>query len=349
MDLSPYADKSLFAYKYFIYSPSWQCNAKCRHCFIPLSKRRWGKFERRVLNVAVDSAPDDARIIGITGGEPFDHIRRLYEVLGVIAKSGRIATVVTNGLWAKKTDTMQVLKKAMNLGLAGMAVSLDDYHRPRIKLSDLYKLLATARELGLAVNVKSVGKRSKALVKKLEATGVMKGQEKAFSSFDLERTGAASGLVKDNDAPEVHQCLGAMEPIIVPDGKVFACCSPWMLSFSLPPLVLGDVLMEPLDQILDRASRSFLLGAVIALGPGGLMKLLGKKIPSRLDTRCSLCTSILNKHDLVERLRKIIDSDKEIKKEIAGKLLVYEEYYRPDFLPEIEALMERMEKKRGAP
>ncbi len=350
MDLSPYSDRPLFSYRYFIYSPSWQCKARCRHCFIPADKRRSSRFERRVLERALDTAPKNLKIVGLTGGEPFDHMRRFMAVLRAIKTSGRVATVVTNGLWAREAgDIRGTLKRSLDLGLVGLAVSLDDYHRPRLEVEQIRHVLESAREIGLAVHIKAVGRRSLSLVSKLEATGVMYGQEKPHSSFDLERVGPAEGLKKDlTSKPELGHCKGAMEPMVTPDGKVLACCSPRLFSFNGPPLVLGNVLKESLDVILQRASRSYLLGAVAALGPGGLVKLLGRKIPRTRDTRCSLCTSILTKPELVEQVRNVIAADRQLRKNIAGRLMVYEELYRPEFLPEIQTLLDRQEKRHGA-
>jgi ribosomal protein S18 acetylase RimI-like enzyme len=255
-----------------------------------------------------------------TGGEPFLHPGRLAELVRTVSESGRSAAVVTNAAWALEPERAEeLLSQARQSGLKGITVSVDEYHRPAVPLDAISRLLKRAQAAGLIVNVAGIGKKGREQIAQLEADGLALAHPRELNLFDLENIGIASSLGEDRVRnPDLSSCHAAMEPLISPDGSVYACCTYHLFNIRTPVLLRGNVLNQPVGEILEEASRDYLLAAVAALGPGGLLKLLGRPAPRKVVSPCSLCLSLLNDAAIVDELRARIGSDKQLRKELVG-------------------------------
>jgi len=116
---------------------------------------------------------------------------------------------------------------------------------------------------------------------------------------------------------------------------VLACCSTRALQIDNPVLVLGDLKTESLAEILLRSSKNYLLAAVSAVGPKGLLSMLSQKPSAKGKSRCGTCVELLNCPDLVSGLQQRIYSDKQLRKELVGRHMVYQSCYQPELLPQI--------------
>lgn len=336
------ADKPIFSYRVVSMAPSWSCDADCRHCFIPLKNRRKDDFNAEALEGALRSLPAGVRVVAFTGGEPFLHPQRFYRLLGAVSDAGRVATVVTNALWSVDWNRGEpLLMGAWQNGLRCLSVSVDDYHRPSPAVGAIVRLLKRARELGMVVNVRGIGKRARRKIASVRESGVFSGQESAETVLDLDNVGEAATLERDRvQKRKQGGCLGALEPLVTPRGEVCACCSTRLFKIENPVLMLGNVTEKPLDELLGRSSRDYLMAALIAWGPRGLLRLLGKKCrPEPGLSGCELCLAVLNDPAKVDGLLSRIAEDKHLRKDIVGWHMIFEACYRPGLLPEVEAFL----------
>ncbi len=334
-----YSAEPLFVHKLLSVAPSWYCDARCRHCFIPTVKRRADDFDPDVFEAILRGLPASVRVVGFTGGEPFALPGRFLDILERISATGRLATVITNGLWAVNWGQGEpLLTKAFRNGLKGISVSLDDYHRPALKVTQVVRTLRYARELGMAVNVRGIGKRARSMLEQVRASGVLDGQENSRRLFSLVNIGQAKRLPGDQVRGRKRGgCLGALDPLVGPRGDVYACCSARLFEFANPVLLRGKVQTSSLVDILEVASRDYLLAALIAWGPFGLYKLLGGKSGSGRQVQpCELCVAMLNDPVTLEKLRERIGGDRELRKELVAWHMLFESSYRPGFLPQFE-------------
>jgi hypothetical protein len=278
------------------------------------------------------------KVIEFTGGELFLHPNRFLFMLQKIFLAGRYSSVITNGLWSLDWDIgRHLLEKAHTLGLRGLAISVDAYHRPVLPVSAVVRLLRYARELGMAVNVRGVGSAAKTKISKVQKSGVLSNQERTKSFYNLERTGLASGLPRDDlKVWSKTSCLSLMSPLITPNGNVYACCSMKHFEIKNPVLCFGNIKKRPLRQMLRQASHDYLLGALMTMGPAGLCRMLSRPVPRKV-SRCDLCLSILNDPASVLSLRKRIASDKELRKEIVARALMFDHTRWAGFLPQFES------------
>jgi organic radical activating enzyme len=322
------ADESIFSYAAVGVAASWHCDAKCSHCYIPVGERRRDGFDEKVAEASLRGLPENVQWVVFTGGEPFLHPSRLAGLVRTVAESGRSASVVTNGAWALEWDRAEeLLSEARQSGLRGMTVSVDEYHRPAVPLDTIARLLKRAQELGFIVNVAGVGKEGREKIALLEADGLALARPQERNLFDLENVGIASSLETDRVRKlELNGCRAVMEPLISPDGSVFACCSYWLFNVRTPALLRGNVLSRPVGEILKEASSDYLLAAVAAVGPAGLLELLGRSAPRNVVSPCSLCLSLLNDAAVVTELRDRIGSDKELRKELVGWHMIYQSH-----------------------
>lgn len=299
---------------------SWHCDASCTHCYIPAGERRRDGFDEKVAEASLRGLPEYIRWIVFTGGEPFLHPDRLAGLARRVSESGRSAAVVTNGAWAQDQGRMEeLLSEARQSGLKGITVSVDEYHRPAVPHDALARLLKRAQETGFVTNVAGVGKKAREIIERLEADGLALAHPRELNLFDLENVGIASSLGEDRvRQPDLSGCRAVMEPLIGPDGSVYACCTYQLFNIRTPVLSRGNVLNRPVGEILGEAGRDYLLAAVAARGPGGLLRLLGRPVSAKIASPCSLCLSLLNDKAIVDELRDRIGSDKQLRKELAG-------------------------------
>ena len=248
------------------------------------------------------------------------HPGRLLEIVRKVSESGRSASVVTNGDWALEWERAErMLSEAWQSGLKGITVSVDEYHRPVVPLDVVVRLLKRAQAMGFIINVVAVGKKGRGKIALLEEEGLALERPQENNLSDLENVGVASSLAVDRVRRlDLNGCRAVMEPLIVPDGSVYACCTYQLFNIRSPVLLRGNVLKRPVGEILEEAGRDYLLAAVAALGPGGLQKLLDRPASRQVVSPCSLCLSLLNDAAIVAELREKIGSDKQLRKELVG-------------------------------
>lgn len=280
--------------------------------------------------------PASVRAVAITGGEPLLRPKRLNVILEKILKSGRYSSVVTNGLWARDPKIVaQVLKNAHHSGLRGIAVSIDDYHRPELPIQSLKYIIQSVVELGMAVRLKGVGRGAARKIRYYsKALGIPLGRADRIL-HDLDRVGHGEKI--DNDIPSQPRtsCLALLDPFVMPDGKMVACCTTQSMEFQNRLLQRGSLLERPIDKILQETSSDYRIAAIIVLGPLGIARRMGWSVDRRL-SRCDLCASLFRTPDSVRQFTKRISDDREFRKEIVGRIMMVESRDMPRLMPEFE-------------
>lgn len=84
------------------------CTAKCHGCEANKNEKELSIEEFRKI---LDNIHPSIKLIGITGGEPFDH-PNLTELLKVLDERKRDYFIFTNGLWKKPEKILKYLKKS---------------------------------------------------------------------------------------------------------------------------------------------------------------------------------------------------------------------------------------------
>ncbi len=323
----------IFRHKLITIAPSWHCNSRCRHCFIQKDIRRRDTYTPAVVDAVLSDLPDDVAGIGITGGEPFLHPRRLLRLVERISQKGRKSGVVTNAQWTlNRGRANRIISDLSQAGLGGIAISIDDYHMPSIPIENALWLIRRAHELGLYVEIKGVGCRAVSSINQCISNNELKAMVDRVKTYTLDHIGEGAFLPRDRVGPDnKNACPAALGALVLPNGEVNACCSSYMFEFHNRILTLGNVLTTPLSVILDRAERSYLLAALISRGPAGVMRLAGITVsPKEKNLHpCQLCVRALSDPEVVAKVSKRIAGDLELRKELIGTtMLRAEQYYR---------------------
>jgi hypothetical protein len=291
-----------------------------------------------MLRDAISSLPSSVKLVAITGGEPFEDPTRLRWLIELISQQGCLATVVTNGHWLVDSENVaDDLGALAKNGLHALSLSLDDYHMPVVPMAKMEKLLRMAREFGILVNLRGVGKKSQRKIEELERRGVFEGQESVNNTeiWNLELVGQAADAGSDSiESEDFDSCLAAMGPMLTPDGMLLACCSPRLFDMDNELLRRGLASEQSVGSILDMASRDYLLAALAVMGPRGLANIGSLDLSVNNKSRCQLCMEILNSPARLHHLDKRIQSDRQLRKEIVGRHLVFEHHFRRPYIAE---------------
>jgi hypothetical protein len=135
----------------------------------------------------------------------------------------------------------------------------------------------------------------------------------------------------------LSNCMNAMDPLVAPDGAYYSCCSARLFQIKNPILLRGSVKQKSVGEVVDLASRDYLLAAIVVWGPAGLMRLLGNR-PVSGSTRCEECLRILENRDMLRELVRCIEGDRELRKDIVGRHMVLEKCYLRDLYSELRNL-----------
>lgn len=319
--------QGLFRFRGVGYAPSWHCDGNCRHCFVPVRSRQRDNFCKKVEDAVFKCRFREMGYVCITGGEPFLHERRLERLIGRIGQKGLNATIVTNGLWFKdKKEQRRLIERLQLKGLKGLGLSFDAYHTPCITRKLSRSLINCCLEHGIQVGIKGTGTSSK---KKIEELVVETREVVGDVEMKLYNLSDTEGRFREKDLVNnelLDGCGSALSPLVTPTGDVLACCSSWMLKMHNDVLCLGNVLDTPLDEILERASRSYVLLAIIAIGPRGVAELVNHEVLDRKENdNCEACVLMLNDSSTRNLLSRKIYGSRELRQELVARYMIKNE------------------------
>jgi hypothetical protein len=324
----------LFSHKYVGIIPSWSCDGRCRHCYIPAAWRQADDFQEEEIKRLILGLPREIRVIAFSGGEPFLHPDRLLSLLSVCRDAGRVATVVTSGRFVRDFSSVKrLLRKCYRLGLRGISVSLDEYHRPQISTRAMYWLVSLSREIGIDVQVRLSGQRASGLLKMFQDKSSIYFPDYLIREQNIVRLGTAKKINKDSLAREsATWCPAVLEPAVFPDGRVLACHSMWAEKITSRILWRGNAFRQPIQRILRDATEDFSLAFIAVFGPAGVARLLGKRSKQVVRSRCEYCINLLSQESNELNVVNTVNQCLDIRKAVVGRMILYERLYQPTWL-----------------
>jgi hypothetical protein len=319
------------------------CPLSCRHCIIESSPKATDKMQQSVASEYIKVIPKFSDQMCFTGGEPLLYYNELLPLIRQAKAIGLVVSMVTGAGWVSTSKPHIARERIAGIKAAGMdslVVSWDVYHEEFSPPENALLVLEAAKDVGLNVQVRGV----------MPATGPLPRIEQKLVNINvlyqkeaILRLGAAASLPEDHfnfgEMPKTGGCGTIFQPIIEPNGQVYACCGPSRGSKNPDsPLVLGNTNEESLESIFDRAVRDPLLEAISSIGPYALFGLIKDDpslrgvLPVR-DRYTGICEACLDMNDVpavVAKLRERI-SEPEI-----NSLLVATRLYQQSS-PELRA------------
>jgi len=274
-------------------------------------------MQQSVASEYIKVIPKYSDQLCFTGGEPLLYYNEIVPLIRQGKELGLRVSLVTGAGWvntAKPHIARERIFGIKQAGLDSLVVSWDSYHEEFSPPENALLLLELAAEVGLSVQVRGV-MSSSGPSPRIEQTLVNINVN--YQKVKLLRLGSAARLPEDHfifgDIPRTGGCANIMQPVIEPNGQVYACCGPSRNSKNASsPLILGNTNNESLESIFHRAVRDPLLEAIATVGPHSLFNLVKNDpslsdilpVRSRYTGICELCLDMNDLPAVVERLRE---------------------------------------------
>lgn len=282
---------------------TYSCNLKCRHCSQDGAVKREARMDKLLLqSVLAQAGGSGIKEIALSGGEPFLEPHLVDLAAETCRQQGIDCWVVTNGWWAK-SQAMCYDKLADLEGITGVSVSWDPWHEEFIHVDKIRWIVGACKQLGKVVEVGGcfIKDAEENLKWMFDSIGRSTCEGIEVHNQPVLWRGAVTKNFEKCDLPR-HElwrggCRAAKNPVVLPNGDVFACCGGSQDIGGKGFLYLGDVSDEPLSEIKRRASSNSMIKAIRHFGPevlleGGMEADL-KEVSSRAAYKqCDICKQI---------------------------------------------------------
>ncbi|WP_263382643.1 radical SAM protein [Granulicella arctica] len=325
------------------------CPLACRHCIIESSPKATEKMTQALASEYIKVVPKYSDQLCFTGGEPLLYYNEILPLIRQAKELGLGVSLVTGAGWvtlAKPHIARERIRLIKEAGLDALVVSWDSYHEEFSPPENALLVVESAKEVGLSVQVRGV----------MSATGPLPRIEQKLVSIDVKyqkqnilRLGSAATLPEDHfifgGIPKTGGCGTIFQPVVEPDGKVYACCGPSRSSRSeTSPLILGDTAHESLDSIFERATNDPILEAIATIGPHALFNLIKDDpelvgvlpIRERYTGICELCLDMNDVPAVVNKLRARV-SESQVSRLITALRLYHQS--SPELRAEVQCPM----------
>lgn len=324
MRFSEYLESHYSFYRTLILQLGLHCPLRCRHCSVYAAP---GRPERMAPELVLESIRDfasgeSARVVVLTGGEPFALGELLAPALDEIARHPHLAGyVITSANWATSpAEARRVLGELPPIAL--LTVSADAYHEEFLPLARVahavHAALAAGTSVCLSIAVEperpgyekrvreAVGEEAWPLVEcdvvRVMPTG--RARNYGIGSFDTVPAPLPEGAC---------ELLGT--PVVVHDGSVSACCQIDATNEVArrldSPYRLGRLPDQRYRELRRRVDEDALFQALRVWGPAELVRRLRAagvepKLEPSYDGICFLCRDLLGDPETVRRLRELL-------------------------------------------
>jgi len=319
------------------------CNAACDHCLMgckPGGKQSLTFEQMKKVIDEADQAYDLLQVV-FTGGEPTLLGADLIKAIAYCKEKILMTRLVTNAHWADTPEhAEEYVRKLREAGLFELNFSYDDYHAPYIPEEHIINAWKASKGKGffgvLIGNTQSANPTiDAAYIKKMLGEDVLTwdmeqryerkerehrfaadGTEYVIIESKLQRTGRAEERLGveyylDFCADEELQtatCSGVVTRATVSfDNHLWACCG--VEASGNPILDLGDLNVESITDVAERAADSIILNAIHEVGPYRMMMYAKYKDPSivwkeKYFSMCEMCNDMTTNPKAVKVLRE---------------------------------------------
>jgi len=343
MKYAEYLDLHCELFRVLILQLGLKCALRCKHCSVFSGPGRREALPAEVATAVVrDFATlSSAKVVFLTGGEPFLDLVQLRTVLSQIAEFPDLHSyVITSAHWAHSPEEASAVMSSLP-PISLLAVSADEYHEEFVARKNLRHAIVAALEAGTDVILSIAhhgyedgyvaGMRSflgEELLSRIEVEIVRvmpHGRAKSYGIGGFDSTPVP--------LPE-GACDLAGTPVVVASGNVVVCCqndaANDALRHSDSVYNLGRVPDDTLAVLQQRFERDDLMQAIRVWGPSGLATLLQSngidpKLKPGYHGICLLCRDLLTNQDNVDALRKLL-SEQTLRREVwMSRMLQYGE------------------------
>lgn len=296
---------------------SAKCNAECSHCCFscgPSSSEELSYEELwEIVNYGIQSKVINE--ISISGGEPFLNEELVCNIVEAVSKSGKIATCITNGFWAKTEEIARnKISNLCKIGLRHLTISFDLFHQDFINPQNIRNILLAANQLPMRISL------NMAITKTHNGISLLNELSDCLLGVPITRFSVTPvGRAKENfDSSEFYYNLDfekeikCLEPgsglVIHHDGYVYPCCSPLVFDTVLR---IDSIRNDSINNIDRRFHSNLLLYILKKEGPGWFYKKCKEngytQVQDRYISACHLCHDLFKDSQVINLLRDEIN------------------------------------------
>lgn len=262
------------------------CDQSCRHCYLECSPgQERTSMKPEDFQKAIGNLPSKKTVITLTGGEIFtvmDNLRKYLDTIS-FANLGRqnkiIVKLQSNGSFLLNTERENQIRDLITgyREIVELEVtSMDGHHDIELRMEDSNRLRFMFGG-DIIAYARGFNRQSKTMMPVGRAV----------------RNGFTLDNYVGTNYTDCRECLEKSQLTVAEDGSIYTCCFRF---FQLP----GNLITDPLDSIIERASKDARLVALSSRGPSlvAAMDNITTEEISRLKNEkkdCGLCYRLFGK------------------------------------------------------
>lgn len=310
-----------------------RCPARCGHCVYALGPGVPRRADMAVADVCDWLEQAVAAGVGefcFTGGEPFVAYSTLQPAAEHAARLGARAGAITNAFWAVNPDTARLMLEPLAT-LQELSISADRYHQQYIPFERVRHAVSAARALGIPPRVKIAYLHWDEVVALQFALSDILAPDEVDADPIRHVGRMVEQPVPPPALPPAHESMGCPSTrslMVVPGGRVAACCGPIVNLAHDHPLWLGDLRAKPVAEILADMELNTIYQFIRLRGPHALYRLLAGApgdLPLDTSSPCSLCHGLLSAGPACDQVRALGGDDALARSLAIERLLFYGE------------------------
>ena len=312
-----------------------KCPITCPHCIVEAGPHRKEKmrFENALewMEQARRYRKGYIQGLALTGGEPFYDMENLVKVSNHGKERGFTISAVTNAFWAtSKEKAISTLRKLPAIRM--LCISTDEFHQKFIPFENIRNAAYAADKCKIVYSFAICTANfedPKYLMIREAISKITGGDQRKIRISVIFPVGRAEKRTngfnyKMTSQPPIGACRMACSPIVFPDGKVMGCIGPVISLDTNHPLVLGNLNINSLADILDKAEMDAALHTIRIWGPAKLLSKLREyrqnlALPTDFidECACDVCYQIFKNQKVLDVLNEIQREDEAFRKKVA--------------------------------
>lgn len=267
-----------------------KCSIKCDHCFIGEQKKIYRMSDDMLEYVLSQNRNLAFGVISFTGGEPLMYWEDIRKSIQNNKLENVKITISTNAYWAdSKENSDKMCMDLLDNGISQVEVSCDEYHCKYIPMKNTINLINSAKEAGLNVKViMSVSNDLAYLSIYSKLIRYVVAKDIVIQHVALFGNAAKNAIDSKVEFEKFVgvRCDQLLNPCVMYNGDIFACCGPGIIMGKSSNLYLGNIRTESIENIMNKMYGSAFIQQIATEGPASLAN-KGNKIDS--SSLCEFC------------------------------------------------------------
>jgi len=299
-----------------------RCTAACDNCCFGCNPKqgRTMTYEemKEYVDKSLDAYPESISSLDLTGGECMLLGKDIDKIFSYAKGKGLKCSMVSNAFWATDYDkAYKILKRLKRNGLTSASFSTGEDHNHYVPWMNVRNASVAAAHLGINSELRienQFGQMSisRELDNDAEVSSLIKEKKLKISAspwMEYHNKGKKSRNFKVpyHEIVKTEPCKSLFQNIIInPYGEVYACCGIGVCH--IPQMRLGNINIESIKTIYERAFDDFLKIWLYTEGPQAVLKFVndktGQKFSWHTTHHCDICRVIFTDKNILPLIKE---------------------------------------------